>query len=64
MNHLVMIKSPTLPALVTAASKRASTRFLEFLDANICNTHTRRAYREIPGLVRERRHAVERHRPP
>jgi hypothetical protein len=37
MNHLVTINSPTLPALVTAAGERASTRFLEFSAANIRN---------------------------
>jgi site-specific recombinase XerD len=33
-----------LPALVSAAGERASTRFLEFFAANIRNPHTRRAY--------------------
>jgi len=31
-----------VPALVTAAGKRASLRFLEFFAANIRNPHTRR----------------------
>jgi hypothetical protein len=44
MNQLVPIRSPALPALVTAAGERASTRFLEFFAANIRNPHTRRAY--------------------
>jgi site-specific recombinase XerC len=44
MNQLVPISSPTLPALVAAAGKRASMRFLEFFAANIRNPHTRRAY--------------------
>jgi site-specific recombinase XerC len=45
MNQLVMIiGSPALPALVAAASERASVRFLEFFAANIRNPHTRRAY--------------------
>jgi site-specific recombinase XerC len=34
----------TVPALVTAAGKHASMRFLEFFAANIRNPHTRRAY--------------------
>jgi hypothetical protein len=33
-----------IPALVTAASERASMRFLEFFAANICNAHTRREH--------------------
>jgi hypothetical protein len=44
MNQLVPISSSTLPALVAAAGKRASMRFLEFFVANIRNAHTRRAY--------------------
>jgi hypothetical protein len=45
MNQLVLINSPTLPALVVAAGERASIRFLEFFAANIRNPHTRRACR-------------------
>ena len=41
MNQLVAIGSPSLPALVSAASERASMRFLEFFAANIRNPHTR-----------------------
>ena len=56
-----------VPALVAAAGERASMRFLEFFAANIRNPHTRRAYCPrrggIPGLVRERRRAVDRRRP-
>jgi integrase/recombinase XerC len=44
MNKLVPISSPARPALVAAASERASMRFLEFFAANIRNPHTRRAY--------------------
>jgi hypothetical protein len=44
MNQLVPIGLPTVPALVAAAGERASTRFLEFLAANIRNPHTRPAY--------------------
>jgi hypothetical protein len=44
MNHLVALRSPTLPALVAAAGERAGMRFLEFFAANIRNPHTRRAY--------------------
>jgi site-specific recombinase XerC len=44
MNYLVPIISPALPALITAAGERASTRLLEFFAANIRNPHTRRAY--------------------
>ena len=33
-----------LPVLVTAASKRASIRFLEFFASTIRNLHTRRVY--------------------
>jgi site-specific recombinase XerD len=44
MNQLVPIRSPALPALVTAAGERASIRILEFFAANIRNPHTRRAY--------------------
>jgi site-specific recombinase XerD len=44
MNQLVALASPALPALVAAAGKRASMRFLEFFAANIRNPHTRRAY--------------------
>ena len=40
MNHLATIISPTLPALVTAAGERASTRFREFFAANIRNPYT------------------------
>src|SRR5580658_5067568 len=36
--------APIVPALVAAAGKRASMRFLEFFAANIRNPHTRRAY--------------------
>ena len=50
MNELVPITSATLPALVAAAGKRASVRFLEFFAANIRNPHTRRAYaRAVSG---------------
>jgi hypothetical protein len=45
MNQLVLISSPTLPALVVAAGERASIRFLEFFAANIRNPHTRLAGR-------------------
>src|SRR6202047_2026124 len=44
MSQLLLISSPTLPALVAAAGERASMRFLEFFAANIRNPHTRRAY--------------------
>jgi hypothetical protein len=45
MNQPVPIgATTTLPALVTAASERASVRFLEFFAANIRNPHPRRAY--------------------
>jgi hypothetical protein len=44
VNQLVAISSPALPALITTAGERASTRFLEFFAANIRNPHTRRAY--------------------
>jgi hypothetical protein len=44
VNQLVPVSSPTLPALVAAASERASMRFLEFFAANIRNPHTRRVY--------------------
>src|SRR5271154_467062 len=44
MNQLVPLRTPQLPALVTAAGERARVRFLEFFAANIRNPHTRRAY--------------------
>jgi integrase/recombinase XerC len=44
VNQLVPISLPAIPALVAAAGKRASMRFLEFFAANIRNPHTRRAY--------------------
>jgi hypothetical protein len=40
MNQLVRLASPAVPAVVTAAGERASTRFLEFFAANIRNPHT------------------------
>ena len=42
VNQLVPIGSPSLPALVSAAGKRASMRFLEFFAANIRNPRTRK----------------------
>jgi integrase/recombinase XerD len=36
---------PALPALIAAAGKRASRRFVEFFTANIRNKNTREAYR-------------------
>ena len=44
MNQLVPISSPALPALIAAASERASMGFLEFFAANIRNPHIRRTY--------------------
>jgi hypothetical protein len=44
MNRLVSITRGTLPVLVGAAGDRLSTPFLEFLAANIRNSHTRGAY--------------------
>ena len=44
MNQLAPIASSNAPALVAAAGKRASYRFIEFFTAQIRNTHTRRAY--------------------
>jgi site-specific recombinase XerC len=44
MNQLAPISSPQPPALVVAAGKGASLRFLEFFAANIRNPLTRRAY--------------------
>src|ERR1700732_1054949 len=44
MSQLLLISSPTLPALVAAAGERASMRFLEFFAANIRNPRTRRDY--------------------
>jgi hypothetical protein len=41
VNQPVAIGSPSLPVLVSAASERASMRFLEFFTANIRNPHTR-----------------------
>ena len=52
MNQLIPISSPALP-VAAAAGARASMRFLEFFAANIRNGR-------IPGLVRERRRAVDR----
>lgn len=46
--NLVMI-SPTLPGLVTAAGDQAGVRFLEFFVAQIRNLHTRRAYSRAVG---------------
>jgi hypothetical protein len=43
-NSVAIIASSSVPALVAAAGKRASMRFLEFFAANIRNPHTRRAY--------------------
>jgi len=44
-NQLVPITEPmALPAIITAAGKDATTRFLEFFAANIRDAHTRRAY--------------------
>jgi hypothetical protein len=37
MNQLAQNQLPVLPALVTSAGDRASTRFLEFFAANIRN---------------------------
>jgi hypothetical protein len=47
-NQLVPISSP-LPALVAAAGKRASVRFLEFFADDIRNPHARRAYGRAAG---------------
>ena len=44
MKSARLIKSASLPALVTAAGDRAGVRFVEFFTANIRNPHTRRAY--------------------
>src|ERR1700730_345634 len=44
MSQLLLISSPTLPALVAAAGARASMRLLEFFAANSRNPHPRRAY--------------------
>jgi site-specific recombinase XerD len=44
MNELAAFRHSDMPALVAAAGKRASMRFLEFFAANIRNPHTRRAY--------------------
>jgi site-specific recombinase XerC len=49
MNQLVRLASPAVPAVVTAAGERASTRFLEFFAANIRNPHTRRVYYRTAG---------------
>jgi site-specific recombinase XerD len=40
----IRLDAAPVPALVAAAGKRASMRFLEFFAANIRNPHTRRAY--------------------
>ena len=44
MTQLAPLPSPSLPALIAAASDRAQLRFLEFFASNIRNAHTRRAY--------------------
>lgn len=41
---LAPLPSPSLPALVAAASDRAQLRFPKFFASNIRNPHTRRAY--------------------
>jgi site-specific recombinase XerD len=44
MNQLAPVAAFHAPAIVSAASERASYRFLEFFTAQIRNPHTRRAY--------------------
>jgi site-specific recombinase XerC len=44
MTALTVLRSPTMPEIITAAGERASVRFLEFFAARIRNPHTRRAY--------------------
>ena len=44
MNQLAPVILSRAPALVVAAGRRASYRFLEFFTAQIRNPHTRRAY--------------------
>jgi hypothetical protein len=66
MNHLVPFRlAETSPlALIDAAGDRARVRFIEFFTANIRNPHTRRLCAQrggIPGLVRARWRAVDRH---
>jgi integrase/recombinase XerC len=49
MNDLVILPSPTLPAIVTAAGDKARLRLLEFFALQIRNPHTRRAYARAAG---------------
>jgi Chaperonin 10 Kd subunit len=55
MNQLVPF-TERAPALIAAVGAHASYRFFEFLTANICNPHTRRAYARviIPDTVKEK----------